>query len=406
MDTWIFQGGHPIVSVSAPAGGTVLHLAQERFRYLAGDGDAARWAVPLQLRYQLESGEVVRTTALLDGEQLEIDLPEPVVWVQANAEGAGFYRVRLSSELRDAMAALVAPGAEHRLSDIERYSLVDDTWASVLAGSTDPDAFVALAERFAEETDVAVWRRVLGGLAELERVLPAGRRPDLQARTRALVGPALERMGWAPRDGDSDRDRELRAALIGGLAVLGEDPAAQATARELFDRYRTDRTAVEANVAGAVVRATAAFAGAAEVDAIVEGFKTAETPQEEQRFLSALSDVRDPAQFERVLDLALSTEVRTQNAPYLLGVCIANRDNGARAWERVEAAWDDVNERFPSNSIVRMLNGIRSITDPALAARVEAFLADHPVPQAKQTLEQHLERMRVTVALAERVAAG
>jgi puromycin-sensitive aminopeptidase len=404
MDTWIFQGGHPIVSVSAPVDGSVLHLSQERFRYLGGGGDPARWAVPLQLRYQLASGEVVTTTALLDGEQLEIDLPEPVTWVQANAEGAGFYRVRLSSELREATAALVAPGAEHRLSDIERYGLVDDTWASVLAGTTDAAAFVALAESFAEETDVAVWRRVLGGLAELERALPADRRADLQARTRALVGPALEHMGWEPRDGDSDRDRELRGALIGGLAVLGEDASARAQARALFDRYRADRTSVEANVAGAVVRATAAFAGAAEVDAIVDGFKTADTPQEEQRYLFALADVRDPVQFERVLDLALSPEVRTQNAPFLLGVCIANRDNGARAWARVEAAWDDVNERFPSNSIVRMLNGIRSVTDPVLAGRIEAFLADHPVPQAKQTLAQHLERMQVTVALAERVA--
>ncbi len=66
MDSWIFQGGFPIVSVEARDGGTVLRLAQERFLYLHDEADASRWAIPLQLRYGLQSGEIVSTTALLE----------------------------------------------------------------------------------------------------------------------------------------------------------------------------------------------------------------------------------------------------------------------------------------------------------------------------------------------------
>ena len=163
-------------------------------------------------------------------------------------------------------------------------------------------------------------------------------------------------------------------------------------------------TSVEANVAAAVVRATAALAGPTELDALIDGFRNGSTPQEEQRFLYALADVRAPEQMQRVLDLAMTPEVRTQNAPFLISACIANRDNGALAWRLVHERWDEMNERFPSNSIVRMLNGIRSVSDPALAADIEAFVSEHPVPQAKQTLKQHLERMRVSVAFREREA--
>jgi hypothetical protein len=67
--------------------------------------------------------------------------------------------------------------------------------------------------------------------------------------------------------------------------------------------------------------------------------------------------------------------------------------------------WDEVNARFPSNSIARLLEGIRTITDPALAAEVEAFLDDHPVPQSVKPLAQHRERMRANVALRRRVGA-
>ncbi|MEQ1787972.1 MAG: M1 family aminopeptidase, partial [Acidimicrobiales bacterium] len=398
MDSWIFQGGFPIVSVEARADGRVLHLHQEKFQYLRDELDATRWAIPLQLRYALASGEVVTTTALLDEEELELELPEPVTWVVANAEGRGFYRVQTSAPLR---AALVAQ-AQVVLSDVERYGLVDDTWASVLAGSTSADDFIALAAGFSGETDVSVWRRLLAGLDQIERLREGDARAALQATVRALVGPALERLGWDDRPDDADRDRELRGALIGALANLGADPDARARVAELFAQYCADSTSVEANVAAAVVRATAATAGPAEFDVIVAKFQDGDTPQEELRFLYALAEVRDPEQMARVLDLAMTPAVRTQNAPFLIGSCIANRDNGPLAWKLVHERWDEMNERFPSNSIVRMLSGIRSVTDPALAADIEAFTSEHPVPQAKQTLLQHLERMRVTVGLRAR----
>jgi puromycin-sensitive aminopeptidase len=400
MDSWIFQGGHPIVSVDLQADGRVLHLAQERLLFLPGLDSSARWAIPMQLEYELEGGEVVTTTVLLDDESLEIDLPEPARWVVGNAQGHGFYRVRYAPPLRAALVERVM-----QLSSVERYGLVDDTWAAVLSGSATAQEFLELAAGFRDEDDIAVWRRLLSCLDQLDRLVEGdAARAAFAAQVGDLVGPALERLGWDDRTDDRDHDRELRGALIGAMACLGDGHDAQRRVAELFTRYRRDGDSVEANVAAAVVRATAASAGAAEVDAIIEGFRHGATPQEELRYLYALSEVRDPDQMARVLDLAMTPEVRTQNAPFLIGACIANHDNGALAWRTVHERWDEMNERFPSNSIVRMLHGIRAVNDPALAADVEAFMAEHPVPQGKQILAQHLERMRVSVAFKEREA--
>ena len=51
-----------------------------------------------------------------------------------------------------------------------------------------------------------------------------------------------------------------------------------------------------------------------------------------------------------------------------------------------------------------MVGGVRSFTDDDLASDVEEFFRDHPIPQGKLMLEQHLELMRVNVALREREA--
>jgi puromycin-sensitive aminopeptidase len=102
--------------------------------------------------------------------------------------------------------------------------------------------------------------------------------------------------------------------------------------------------------------------------------------------------------------MSLTDEVRTQNAPYLLRRCLTNRDIGPRAWAFVVDHWEAINERFPSNSIVRLLEGIRSLSQPEVADTVFRFFETHEVPQGDKTLAQHLERLEVNVAFRRREA--
>ena len=124
--------------------------------------------------------------------------------------------------------------------------------------------------------------------------------------------------------------------------------------------------------------------------------------QEQLRFLYALAEFPAAAQVQRTIDLAFSGEVKTQNAPFLLNRCIANRRHGAMAWDAVRRNWDDANERFPNNTIVRMIDTVKLLSDPAVAADVQSFFSEHPIPQAALTLDQVLERQRVNVAMVQR----
>jgi hypothetical protein len=74
------------------------------------------------------------------------------------------------------------------------------------------------------------------------------------------------------------------------------------------------------------------------------------------------------------------------------------------AWEQVRRQWADLNERFPDNTIVRMVSSITTLTTPHLVADVQGFFAEHPIPQGAKTLEQLLERQRVNAELRTREA--
>ena len=391
-DTWIFQGGYPEVAVARGDGG--LTLTQRRFTYTPADEDR-RWAVPVVVGV---GGDEPRRV-LLDDDTTTLPLDGDAPWVNANHGANGFYRVRYSDELRDRLV-------EHRaeLTPLERFVLVDDTWAAVLAGSVPAGAFLRLAEAFTDETDLSVWERLTAGLAALERALDGEARTAFAARVRALVAPALERLGPDVVEGDDDRTRTLRGVLSTTAALVGDDEAVIARSRERLERYLEDAASVEASLAASALAVTATLGDEATYDRLLAAYRAADNPQDRERFMYSLARFRDPALLRRTLELAFTSEVRSQDAPYLLRDTITNRDNGSAAWDFVAARWDDANERFPSNSIARLLSGVRSLRDPATARSVESFLAEHPVPQGEQQVRQHVERMWVTVGLAQRAA--
>jgi puromycin-sensitive aminopeptidase len=414
MDTWIFQGGFPVVDVELISDSTeftnpaIIRFRSQRFRYaddpIQAEDEGApsekapeRWVVPLIFSLKNE-GVVAFEKVLIEDDVAEVPLADPPEWVLVNTEGTGFYRARYSPDLLSALTR----HAHAELSAIERYGLVDDTWAAVLAGELHTDDFLRLAEGFAAETDLSVWQRVLGALGTIDRLVEGTARQALQARVRGLVKPALDRLGLSPVDGESDRDRELRGALLAALGVLGDDADARAIARDLYAATTRTPGSVDPSLVAASVAVVAATGGPEDFEDVLARYRAATTPQEEQRFLGALAEFDDPALLDRVLALTLTDEVRTQDGPYLVRRCLNNRNHGPRAWAFVTDRWDTLNARFPSNSIVRMLEGVRSLSRPEVADSVFAFFETHDVPQGDKTLAQHLERLQVNVGLRRR----
>jgi puromycin-sensitive aminopeptidase len=398
MDSWVWKGGFPVVTTGLAAGGKELVLSQRRFLF-DGDDDGSRWAIPLQVR-QIAGGAERLEKVLLDGDEVRVPLLAPEAAVVVNAGGDGFYRVQYVDGLLDRLTGPTLAS----LSTIERYNLVDDAWANVMAGSMSATAYCAFARHFASEPALPVWQVLLAGLRFCDRLLDGEARERFREFVRSLVGPALERLGWEPKDHDDDLTRKLRGLLIGSLAVLGNDAAAQTTARRLHEQAAADPAAVDPEVALATLSVVAATGDRADYEQCLEGFRRGPTPQEQLRNLYALAEFHDPALMEETLAFMLSGEVKTQNAPFVLGRCIANRDHGEQAWRFVREHWSELGTRFPANTIVRMIDPVKLLIRPEQQLDVAGFFAEHAIPQSAKTLQQVLERQRVNAAVRERDA--
>lgn len=161
---------------------------------------------------------------------------------------------------------------------------------------------------------------------------------------------------------------------------------------------------MEPELVAAATTVVAATGDAQDYEWFLQQYKDSKTPQVQLRMLYALAEFDDADLIRRTAEFAFSGEVKTQNAPFLVNRCIANRNHGAIAFEIMRRNWTKANTEFPGNTIVRMASAVSTLNTQALENEVQSFFSEHGIPQAVKMLEQTLERQRVNVALRQREA--
>ncbi len=394
MDGWIFQPGYPVLTAELTER-MELVLTQQRFTYLPNPV-AGFWQVPVQLRIQ--TGDKTDTRRLLLTRPDErVACPAGTQFVVVNEGGHGFYRVHYGPRLLQRLLESL-----ETLAPIERFNLVNDAWASTVAGLMPLPAYLDLTGRFTGERDKNVWAVLIDSLAFLNRIIDPSHRPLLEAFVRSRVGPAIASVGWTPQPDESELTRQLRSELIGALGRLGNDAETQARAAEFYATARKDSAAVDPNLLPALVSILAFTGDAARYDEFTERFKTAATPQEERRYLFALAMFRQPTLLDRTLAKTLDGEIRIQDAPFMVSAVMNNVYGRELGWRFVKTNWDVLDRRFPKQGLRRMCGGITGLCKPELERDVRQFFDARKIDLGGKTLDQYLEQLRIGVSFGER----
>jgi puromycin-sensitive aminopeptidase len=386
MDSWIWQPGYPVVSVSLVEDELVLQ--QRKFSFSDGTDDTT-WMIPLS--YRTSTGT---STVLLEDREhrVAVDTDGPII---VNAGGHSFVRVEYDNDLRSRITQDVLP----TLDVLERYTLIDDAIAAVTSCRLEAADFLDMVSEFRNEDGLSVWQSITAGLRLVSRIIgTADERAIFERMVRELCEPTLQRLG-EPEIGENDLTGSLRGLLLRTIALLGNDEPSIERCRQILNESAT--TAVNPELLSAATTVVASCGGASDYERFLEGFRTSQTPQGQLRNLYALAEFRDASLIARTCELALSHEVRTQNAPFLLRACIANENYGSAAWRFVAEHWDEANDRFPTNTIVRMVDSVKLLTDNDDVEMVQQFFVDHPIPQAVATLNQILERQLINAKATE-----
>jgi puromycin-sensitive aminopeptidase len=429
MNSWIFQEGHPLVSVELDQSGKKIIFRQQRFSYNSSgarsDAPASaavgavadiaaknavkganakqteHFQVPVmfKVKFKDKGADQTKSERLLLTEAVhELKFDGQVEYVVVNEGGHGFYRVRYTPDLLNALTY----SGSHALSAIERFNLVGDTWSAVLAGMQPLREYLELLKSFQNETDKNVWTAIIGSLHYLERVTSSESTNALKKLVKDLCEPAFRKLGWHALANEDDLTKQLRGLLASTLGTIGDDHKIQKEALELYSKYKADNQSVSADVVPALVSILAQIGGEERYQEFENQFKTAASPQEEDRYMHSLAAFRKSALLQRTLDMTLNGEIRTQNAPFVLRSMLLNTAGGELAWQFIAKNWQKICEIFPESSLSRMADGITGLVSEDLLRKTREFFAAHPVKQGKKQIEQCLEKQAIAISFKNR----
>jgi puromycin-sensitive aminopeptidase len=184
--------------------------------------------------------------------------------------------------------------------------------------------------------------------------------------------------------------------------VLGNDGAVQAKAAELY-RSAAD---LDPNVLPALIGVLAHAGDGARYDEFLAKFRSATTPQEEQRYLYALAAFQQPALLAQTLARTINGEFRTQDAPFVARALLMSVYGREPAWAFVKTNWDTMERQYPKAGLRRLAEGVIGLATPELERDVHAFFQARRPQFGGKTLEQYLEQLRIAVRMRERESAA
>jgi aminopeptidase N len=401
MPTFVNQPGVPLVtvSVSCDAAKTTTRGALTQNRFSLGQATSERWDIPVCPK--AEGADAAGGCAIFDKPEQVIPLARGCpAWVFVNGGARGYFRTAYPPEMLRALA----PHLESGLTAPERIVLMDDEWALVRAGRHSVADYLTLADGFGAETSAGALGVVTDRLGMMHAYLTNDTtRPIFEAFVRKLLRPILQRVGIAAAPSDPDDRRELRAIVVGSLGRTGNDPEVIRQARTALDAALSGGAPLDPTLATTITRIAAAHGDARLFDALAGAAERAKSPQDHYRYLNALSDFTDPALTDRALRMALSPEMRNQDAAAYLAQFLGDPGVNARAWAFLKANWTALAPKITIfGGDTNIVGALGSFCDAAARTDIEAFFAAHKLPSAARGLQQSLETINNCIALKQR----
>jgi len=405
--TFLDQPGTPLLAVSVACEGPGAKLQLAQSRYLPEGSRAAAgepWHVPVCIRY-LTDGTLHRQFMLLSAERtaVALDAAGCPAWMHPNADETGYYRWRISET---DLLALVA--RRERLTAPEEAALPGHLDALLVAAQLDGGTYldalghlVQSDQRQVVETSIGGWHRVHHATVDYG----SGVAPEAFATyVQRTLGARARALGLTAHAADDSQTELLRAQVIPAVADLGRDAAVRAQAHELTRRFLRTPRAVPVAAAQIAAPIAALDGDAALHDQLVYALAHAESPRERAIVLSGLGNFRDPALFERSLQLYLTDNLRAGDF-----WTIAGHADDTQALQSVAFAW--LEQNFDSLAAKLGDDGVSSLPfvgvgfcDQEGRDRVEQFFTvpAHQRPGSARTLAQALESIDQCIRLRKR----
>jgi aminopeptidase N len=392
---WTEQPGFPVVTAERENERKVS-LTQERFTIGFRDTSNLVWKIPIT--YFVDGQSAPAAMLMWEKTASLQDVPEDRA-LKLNVDGAGNYRVAYDARLWKLLLASL-PG----MNAPDKVNLLGDAWAFVQAGRQPLAFYTDLVGRLPQDTALAVREQVINVFDTINHLLAdTPQRDQFRDYARRVLRPTLNKLTFQPIEGEPPTTSVLRASLIQELGLLGDQDVIK-RCRENFEAYLKNRASVPPDLR-APTFAVVMHNGNAETWQKLHdlGLKTTST-EEKQNYYDALAFATDPTLIKKTLAVALTDELPTSRAVFLVSKVARESDRPDLAWEFAKANFKGLLAKVDAlgaNSYIPSL--FTFFTDPNRIEEVRSFAATHLSEASARPVEVAADEIRFRADLRKRL---
>ncbi|MFC6438612.1 M1 family metallopeptidase [Bowmanella sp. JS7-9] len=338
MKTFLTQPGYPLVNITADG-----NVTQSRFKLAGAEVTEQLWHLPLRLKFK-KAGKVQRLDVLMTEKSVQIDAIKGADWVYADADAVGYYRWNIPANQLSALLADV-----DQLNERERKSLIYGSKALMDAEQRQLDQHLQVISAMATDNSPEVVRAAFNIIARFEYLVNKANKQAFANYIESIAMPSFDQLGFQVRSSD-DRDTiKLRGTVLRLLAMYSKNPAFIATATTLAEKFLTDPTSVNVDLAS-VALATRAL-NAEKPAEIFKEYQAAYIAQTDARLRDAIASgmvFEDEKIINQVFDMSLNPAVSPANAMRFVWMGMAKLEDRDLMYKWMNANFDALSARIPA----------------------------------------------------------
>lgn len=409
MNTWTLQMGFPVVTIDTDSG----RVSQKHF-LLDPESNVTmkspynyQWLIPV--RWMKDGVLQSDVWWLSDKTDVNLDMRSSGVWILANINVTGYYRVNY--DLGNWERLLIQLDTGHQVIPlINRAQIIDDAFNLARAGLVSTTLALRTTLFLSAETEYIPWQSALDNMHYYYLMLDRTEvYPPLQDYMRMLVTPLFLHFKNITSEwtvvphGHTDQYNQVNAIR---MACQTGVPECLNLTSLWFREWMSvpEHNMINPNLRSVVYCSAIAAGGELEWNFGWSQFKNAAVASEASKLMSALACTTKPELLQRYLSYTLnSTMIRKQDASSVITAVASNRAGQSLAWDFVREQWEYMFTDYGvgSFSFASIISGVTArFSTHSELQQLKDFMKEHEdlgFGSASLAVEQALERTEANI---------
>ncbi|XP_032239105.2 glutamyl aminopeptidase isoform X2 [Nematostella vectensis] len=397
MDTWTLQMGFPVVTIKQRGDSAVA--SQKHFRIHPKVKPSLRsqfdykWIIPFTYYTQNDKTKKNAWIEKDNGREgegiLQFDYnPATSGWIKANYEQHGFYRVNYDAENWERLKQQLDTDHE-KLSAADRAGLLDDAFNLARAGELPLTTALDLTKYLTKEEMYVPWAAALSNMGFLESRLCENEEHMTLYKKYALqqLKHIVRKLGWD--DKGSHLQKYLRSYVLKLCARYGDVECATAVKSRFDDWMRGE--SLPPNLRSVIYDTGVHLGGEKEFKYMYEQYNKSTVAAEKRKLLFAMSATQNPALMKKLLDMSMSTQIRSQDTVSVITSVASNCKGRNLAWDFVKKHWKTLFKRYGHGSFdfARLVSRTTThFSTPQKLKEIQEFFKKHELGSGKLASKQ------------------